>query len=157
MIRVNLGCWIHCLPDYLNLEVDASHKADLYADMRKGLPFKDNCVSEIRANHVLEHLTYDEGKLLLDDAYRVLQNNGKLLIEVPNLKYVCKVVADNTFHTNPLNAFTLLYGSGEMSSFQLHRAGYTPQLLKQFLQGFDRIDEEFIHHVIRVIAWKNPS
>ena len=149
-VQLNLGCYISYLPEWVNLDIDMDLKANVYADLNHCLPFRDGCADVVLLNHVLEHLTYERGRALIDEVHRVLRPEGALRLSVPNLAYVCKVVSDGSFHTNPLNAFALLYGSGDLSPWQVHRAGYTLELLHELLSGFSKIEEEFVWHEIRL-------
>lgn len=66
------------------LTVDMTHNCDLYWDLRLGIPFADNSISRIYSSHMFEHLTYDEGQLLLDECIRTLKPGGSISIVVPN-------------------------------------------------------------------------
>lgn len=66
------------------LTVDVTHNCDLYWDLRLGIPFADGRVSRIYSSHMFEHLTYQEGQLLLDECFRVLKPGGSISIVVPN-------------------------------------------------------------------------
>lgn len=57
-------------------------------DVRKGLPFRDNCFSAIYASHLLEHLYPDEAKELLRECGRVLKPGGVIRLVVPDLRSI---------------------------------------------------------------------
>lgn len=44
----------------------------------------------IRMQHVFEHFTLEDGKVVLDNCYKLLKENGFLLITVPDLKIFIK-------------------------------------------------------------------
>jgi predicted SAM-dependent methyltransferase len=64
--------------------LDLSLDSDLYWDLKKKLPFPDNCVSVIYSSHVLEHFYYHELIRILEDCFRVLKSGGKFTACVPN-------------------------------------------------------------------------
>lgn len=45
---------------------------------------------------MLEHLTYDRGKFMLSEAFRVLKPNGVLRLAVPTLDFLLKMYANPT-------------------------------------------------------------
>jgi ADP-heptose:LPS heptosyltransferase/GT2 family glycosyltransferase/predicted SAM-dependent methyltransferase len=57
-------------------------------DVSKQIPIGDNKVSEILANHVIEHLGWVNLVPVLTDWYRLLCGNGKLFIRTPNLEFI---------------------------------------------------------------------
>ena len=59
---------------------------DICWDLSKKLPFPDNSVHKIYSSHVLEHFTFQEGKRLLDECYRIMVPNGIFSICVPNAR-----------------------------------------------------------------------
>jgi len=59
-------------------------------NIRKPLPFPDNCASAIYASHVLEHLYFEEGRRLIQESFRVLSGAGILRIVVPDLHIIIR-------------------------------------------------------------------
>jgi len=64
--------------------LDLNNKCDIYWDLRDGIPFPKDSVSKIYSSHFLEHLTFKEGQLFLQECLRVLVPNGIFSICVPN-------------------------------------------------------------------------
>lgn len=57
MVKLNLGCGTKKLEGYINIDKAASVHPDKVIDLELGhLPFKDNSVDEIYAEHTLEHI-----------------------------------------------------------------------------------------------------
>lgn len=63
--------------------LDVLDGADIKHDLNKPLPFRDSSFDIILAGEVTEHLTNPKGFLL--ECYRVLRENGKLILSVPNI------------------------------------------------------------------------
>lgn len=92
-LRLNLGCGTKRLGGFTNIDV-AAPRADIRHDCALPLPFDDGTVEEIRANHLIEHLT--NGKNIVDrDAFyvtvfrdwrRVLIPGGKVIAAVPDIR-----------------------------------------------------------------------
>jgi predicted SAM-dependent methyltransferase len=66
------------------MTVDMTRNCDLYWDLRLGIPFRKESVSRIYSSHMFEHLTYEEGQILLSECKRVLKPGGSISIAVPN-------------------------------------------------------------------------
>lgn len=65
---------------------DLSLKTDFPFDLRMGLPFPDESIDLIYAEHVIEHFNFKDLIILLNDCYRVLKNRGILSLAVPNIR-----------------------------------------------------------------------
>jgi len=68
------------------INVDISREADLFWDLRYGIPFPDSSVARVYSSHLFEHLTYEQGQALLDQCLRVLKPGGSFSIVVPNAR-----------------------------------------------------------------------
>jgi len=58
-------------------------------DVRRGLPLPDNCFDAVYANHILEHLTPDEGQKFVTELHRVLKPGGICRLVTPDLERSC--------------------------------------------------------------------
>jgi ubiquinone/menaquinone biosynthesis C-methylase UbiE len=59
---------------------------DLYWDFRRRLPFPDDSAEKMYSSHFLEHLTFAQGQLPLQECHRVLAPGGTISICVPSAK-----------------------------------------------------------------------
>lgn len=55
-MKLNLGCGLDKRREYLNCDKSKLVNPDRVIDLEKKLPFKNDSVDEILANHVLEHI-----------------------------------------------------------------------------------------------------
>lgn len=76
-MKLNLGCGGNILEGFQN------HDADM--DITKPLPFPDNSVEFILAEHVVEHTSGPDSFRFMCEAYRILKPGGILRICVPEL------------------------------------------------------------------------
>ena len=58
-----------------------------FANATKNIPLKNNSSECIYTSHMLEHLSRDGAKFFLQEAYRILDNDGVLRVSVPDLKF----------------------------------------------------------------------
>ena len=68
------------------LNVDVSPQADLFWDLRFGIPFPDGSVHHIYSSHLFEHLTFEQTQGLLRECIRVLVPGGSFSIAVPDAR-----------------------------------------------------------------------
>ncbi|MDH4396071.1 MAG: methyltransferase domain-containing protein [Limnobacter sp.] len=114
----------------------------------KALP--DNCLAAVTGFHVAEHISLDLLLSLFQEAQRVLEPGGKLILETPNPENL--LVATHTFyhdptHRNPLTP-TLLsfmaqyYGFGESEILRLN-----PYPAEAKVPGIDPLTERVNGHL----------
>jgi len=97
----------------------------------------DGSVSEIRAVHVLEHLSNREIIPTLREWNRVLAVGGRLFVAVPFVEAIAEAIVTNVRDPNLLR---YLMG-GQMDEHDFHRTAFTTELLRDCLidSGFVRL------------------
>lgn len=87
--RCEIGSGMHPQPGYIHLDVMTSAPSlDIQHDILDPLPFHENTVGEILANHVIEHITWRSLPWLASEIYRVLILGGRAYIRTPNLRFI---------------------------------------------------------------------
>jgi predicted SAM-dependent methyltransferase len=94
---LNLGCGNKYHQDWNNINfaslTDKLFKKDpniIYYDLRKGIPFQDECFDVVYHSHFLEHLERQKAIEIISESYRVLKNGGITRIVVPDLEYLAR-------------------------------------------------------------------
>jgi predicted SAM-dependent methyltransferase len=92
-LKLHLGCGTVRLDGWVNIDLPSRAKEpevrpDLTLDVRRPLPFADGSARLVYHEHLMEHLTLDEGRRCLDDWLRVLEPGGVLRIATPDLEYL---------------------------------------------------------------------
>jgi predicted SAM-dependent methyltransferase len=144
-LKLHLGCGTVHLDGWVN--IDREPRADLTADVRRPLPFGDGAARLIYHEHLMEHLTLDEGRRCLRDWFRLLQPGGTLRIATPDLAYVVERYRgdwrDQAWLTLPEYAF--IQTRAEMLNVALrwwdHQYLYDGEELERRLReaGFDAV------------------
>ena len=81
--RLHLGCGSKVKEEWIN--VDAfGRNVDLHLDIRRRLPFPDGLFRMVFAEHVFEHLHYEEAVNLACECYRILDQDGVLRVGIPD-------------------------------------------------------------------------
>lgn len=86
-MKVHLGCGSNYIEGWINVDLDSS-KADVQADLRFPLPYKDACVDYIFNEHFIEHINREDGRKFLAECFRVLKPGGVLRVSTPDLKWL---------------------------------------------------------------------
>jgi len=86
--KLQIGAGRLDYPGWLNTDIDPG-PGEAYLDLTKRFPLPDQSVQYIFGEHVIEHLNYDDGLVMLRECYRVLAPGGKIRFATPNLlKYL---------------------------------------------------------------------
>lgn len=89
--RLNIGCGRRYHDDWTNLDLESNDPDVIQHDITKGVPFEENHFDSVYHSHVLEHLTPEQGRRLIEECYRVLAPGGILRIVVPDLERIARL------------------------------------------------------------------
>lgn len=92
--KLQIGAGSSRQPGWLNTDIEPGEGL-AYLDATKRFPFEDGSLHYIFSEHVIEHLTYDEGKFMMAESYRVLAPGGKMRISTPNLMKFIELFDEN--------------------------------------------------------------
>ena len=145
MIKLNLGCSIYKLHDFINIDItpliteatngDYDIKPDVVADVRK-LPYPDNYADFIYAGHLLEHFRWKETKAILKEWQRVLKVGGKLCITVPDCKWGADKFAKGEIDFTSF--YAMIWGQENTTEAQEHKMMY---------------DKEWLENTVKQLNW----
>jgi len=85
--RLNLGAGPTGLKGWLNcdLQHQQTDNTYIYLDVCKRFPFEDETFNYIFSEHLIEHLTLEEGEGFLRECFRCLKPGGRVRIATPDL------------------------------------------------------------------------
>ncbi len=87
--KLHLGAGLTFLDSWLNTDLKYNKEKGIFAlDVKKKFPIADNTFDYIFSEHLIEHLDYKEGIVMLKKCYRILKPGGKIRIATPNLKFL---------------------------------------------------------------------
>lgn len=137
-------------------ELEMAVAPDFVADIAALSDFRAETFDEIRAHHVLEHLSRDRAEQALSELHRVLVPGGTLDIEVPDVGRVCSAWARDEIDHPTLTQW--LYGE-QLPNHEpgdSHRYGWTEDLLRAALTvaGFSVGEREETGLALRFVARK---
>lgn len=82
LVRLDIGCGRSKFKGTLGVDIVALPGVDVVADLTRGLPFRDNSISEIYTSHTLEHV--DNLPAVMEELWRVCKPNALVHIWVPH-------------------------------------------------------------------------
>ena len=84
--KLNAGCGTTHFEGWVNIDCDKNAgNVDLVWDLGQGIPVPNNSCEAIYSEHMLEHLSVEQGLQFLRECKRALQIDGVLRIAMPSL------------------------------------------------------------------------
>lgn len=128
--KLNLGGGSASIPGFEN--IDRKTGGEVYPLARP-----DGSADQIRASHVIEHLSFADAEKALADWFRVLAPGGSIFIAVPDAEKIAGAIASG----DTMAPFYLMGGQTGPDDF--HRSCWTRERLTAVMRlaGFDSIEE----------------
>jgi predicted SAM-dependent methyltransferase len=82
--KLQIGAGGYDPAGWLNTDIEPA-SGEAFLDASKAFPIPDQSLSYVFSEHVFEHLTYDEGLVMLRECYRTLRPGGRIRLATPNL------------------------------------------------------------------------
>ncbi len=129
-VRLHVGCGAVIKPGYINVD-EFNPMADVRAAIQD-LRYPNESVDQIEGYMVIEHLSPQDARAFVENAYRMLKPGGRLILEVPDIEKVCRLILSMGEDTQQLEEgpFGLRGIFGEpkeaMTLGDYHKWGYTP-------------------------------
>jgi predicted SAM-dependent methyltransferase len=85
---LHIGAERFSIPNWFNTDLDPVRKDTYYLDATKTFPFHWDSFDFIFSEHMIEHLSFQEGVGMLKECRRVLKPGGVIRIATPNLRNI---------------------------------------------------------------------
>ena len=146
-IRLNLGCGGRPLPGYVNVDKDTLEElkarypihdfpdgVEVYQYDILDLPFADGSVAEVRADSLIEHLSFSEEPKFFLEVQRVLRSGGLFQFSTTDFEKVVKIWIDakddwKDFYRNDDEAIRKEHWFGQYSYSLGNRWGYLTAII----------------------------
>ncbi len=146
-IKLNLGCGGRPLPGYINIDTDSlENMKKRYPDQEFpegieifnynifNLPYDSGSVSEIRADSMIEHLSFKEESLFFYEMKRVLKTGGMINLSTTDFVEITKIwlnAEDNwkEFYRDDPEAIRQEHWFGQYSYSTDNRWGYLSAMI----------------------------
>lgn len=136
----------------IRFDIDPNVKPDILGSLTDMSLVADGSMQAVFSSHNIEHIYPHEVPKALSEFYRVLSDDGLVVITCPDLQSVCAAVADNRLMeplylspAGPISAIDILFGHrGFMQNgnlYMAHKGGFTYGSLQQSLfdAGFMKV------------------
>jgi predicted SAM-dependent methyltransferase len=153
--KLQLGAGSNDPTGWLNTDIEPTSN-EVYLDATKRYPFPDGSFHYVFAEHVIEHVPWEDGVAMLKESYRVLATGGKVRIVTPNLAKFVQLLngradaaaqrfinAKLRFHGWPVTPVTGAYILNRQVRDWGHQFLYDSATLRKSLElaGFKQITE----------------
>ena len=125
------------------LNIQKFEGVDFLGDISDLSQFEDNSIQEVYASHVIEHVPQKKVNETLKGVYRILSENGKFYISVPDMDVLCKIFIDSKAPPDvKFHIMRMMFG-GQVDEFDFHDFGWNFEFMRDFLTkaGFKRIEK----------------
>lgn len=159
VIKIDIGCGKAQQEGWQGIDsIDFGQKHIL--DVRNGLPFENDSVSEARSSHFVEHLTGAERVLFFNELYRVLKVGSSAMIVTPHWSHAC-AYGDPTHAWPPMSEWYPYYLHKQWREGNAPHTAYTCDfdwtVAVSWDQRLNGRNQEYIQNVIgtQINAWRD--
>jgi len=92
--KLHIGCGSHLLEGWLNTDLLPRSERVVTLDAIGLYPFPDESFDYVFSEHTIEHITYEQGLMMLTECLRVLRPGGKVRISTPNIQFLIDMYAE---------------------------------------------------------------
>ncbi len=93
--KLQIGAGENPLPGWLNTDIEPNTPGVLYLNASERFPFADCTFDYVFSEHMLEHVSYQQGCFVLNEIFRVLRAGGRVRIATPDMAQFMELLADN--------------------------------------------------------------
>jgi predicted SAM-dependent methyltransferase len=86
--KLQIGAQSNSIGDWLNVDIHPKTIDVAYMDATEPFPFLDNSLDYIYSEHMIEHITFEGGRFMINECFRTLKTGGKIRIATPDLLFL---------------------------------------------------------------------
>lgn len=146
--KLHLGCGMSPIDGFINIDAVNLPGVDLRCGLNRLRDyFPDESISEIYICHALEHFSWREIPLYLEQFKTLLKPGGILRISVPDISKVMGIASRDNLSFKDVKMLAGIIGGGQDHYYNFHKAFFWPDLLSCLLddEGFVDIEEYSAH------------
>lgn len=110
--RLQIGCGGNALRGWLNTDLNPG-RDQIHLDATRPFPFADGVFDYIYSEHMIEHVSWLEGRAMLGECRRVLKPGGVIRLVTPDLRRLTHLL------TGPLSDLEEAYLDYSVNTYQL--------------------------------------
>jgi predicted SAM-dependent methyltransferase len=139
LTKLNLACGRSKFKNCINLDVEASLKPDVVANLRENLPFGNESFDEIYLFHTIEHIEKIHHPWVLKEIHRILKSTGIFYISYPEFSEIVKRWLDNTHGKREFWEATVYGRQSHKSDYHVSAMDSTDFVQTMMTAGFVKI------------------
>lgn len=89
--KLHIGCGRHILEGWLNTDYYLFSDTIIFLDATQPFPLDNESFDYVFSEHMIEHISYSQGQMMLNECFRVLKTNGKIRISTPDLSFLIDI------------------------------------------------------------------
>ena len=156
-MKLNLGCGIHKLKDFINIDVSDYCDPDVVANVLE-LPYEENTADIIYAGHLIEHLESEELFGAIKHWYNILKPGGTLYLTFPDFEKILEMWENGWANWKEVNG--VLFGMDrpkDAGVYVYHRQLVSVATVKPFLVNIfgNMTHEEECEYLQARIYWQS--
>ncbi len=86
--KLHIGCGFRVLDGWLNVDLHPRKPEVLELDATQTFPLPSDHFDFVYSEHMIEHVPFAAGSVMLSECFRVLQPGGKFRLATPDLRYL---------------------------------------------------------------------
>lgn len=92
--KLHLGCGQNVLHGWLNTDFKPWRTDIAHLDATQAFPLPSDSFDYVFSEHMIEHISYHDGLVMLKESLRVLKPGGKIRISTPDLKFLVDLYSE---------------------------------------------------------------
>lgn len=88
LVKLVVGAGNNPIEGWYNFDVRSRSPQVYFLDVTKDFPFSNGSTDLILCEHLIEHLSFNDGLRMLKESYRILKAGGKFRVSTPDLAKV---------------------------------------------------------------------
>jgi len=89
--KLQIGCGGQLREGWLNANYESWRKSTIFLNASKPFPIHDEQFDFVFSEHMIEHITFEQGKVMLRECYRILKPGGAIRISTPDLAFLIRL------------------------------------------------------------------
>jgi len=148
-MKLMLGCGRKIPSGWTGVDIDPSLKPEIVDDMSTLSKVQDETCEEIKSQHGLEHLLYEDAILAFGNWFRVLKPGGIVSMELPCLDKCHRMIQSEDARERHYGTVGLFGDIKSGNLFLIHKHGWSIASLTRELTkaGFAGIEEAPLERV----------
>lgn len=94
--KLQVGSGPNVLPGWLNTCKNPERPGVFFLDITKPSPFENNTFDYVFSEHMIEHMSYPEGLMMLRECHRIMKPGGRIRISCPDINFLIRLANNPT-------------------------------------------------------------